>query len=141
MVVKFEYGGPIMKREVRQPKIRTYMDDFNITSSSITVCSWILCRLGKLIFLTQTVYDVLPSPENLYICGMSETPSCRLCTNKRTVKHIPSGDMTKYLCHWPRQWPHQSILAVLSLKRRRLISSNTANPPHKRVNRQLARSL
>ena len=41
-------------------------------------------------FLIQAVYDVLPSPSNLHIRGMVESPACPLC-QRGTLEHILSA--------------------------------------------------
>ncbi len=41
-------------------------------------------------FLTQGVYDVLPSPSNLCSWGKVETPVCLLSSKAGTLEHIMS---------------------------------------------------
>ena len=40
---------------------------------------------SRLKFLVQSVYDVLPSPANLFTWGKSGIPSCPLCAGKDTL--------------------------------------------------------
>ena len=40
---------------------------------------------SRLKFLVQSVYDVLPSPANLFTWGKSGIPSCPLCAGKGTL--------------------------------------------------------
>ncbi|KAL3991499.1 leucine-rich repeat-containing protein 16 [Sarotherodon galilaeus] len=39
-------------------------------------------------FLIRAVYDVLPSPSNLFTWGKVETPGCLLCQKRGTLEHI-----------------------------------------------------
>ena len=41
-------------------------------------------------FLIQAVYDVLPSPSNLFCWGKVESPACALCQKRGTLEHILS---------------------------------------------------
>lgn len=42
-------------------------------------------------FLVQAVYDVLPSPANLYLWGKSDVPACAFCPRPGTLEHILSS--------------------------------------------------
>ncbi|XP_030281784.1 uncharacterized protein LOC115586678 [Sparus aurata] len=42
-------------------------------------------------FLIQSVYDVLPSPSNLFCWGKIDTPACPLCQGRGTLEHILSS--------------------------------------------------
>ena len=58
---------------------------------------------SRLKFLVQSVYDVLPSPANLFTWRKSGIPSFLLCAGKGTLRHIMSacpmalGDRRYYL--------------------------------------------
>lgn len=41
-------------------------------------------------FLVQAVYDALPSSANLHVWGISETPSCPLCSGRGSLEHLLS---------------------------------------------------
>ena len=41
--------------------------------------------------LVRSVYDVLPSPANLFTCGQSGIPSCPFCAGRGTQRHIMSA--------------------------------------------------
>lgn len=60
---------------------------------------------SRIKFLVQSVYDVLPKPANLHIWGMSESPSCPLCSRKSTLKHILSA-CPKALGEGRYRWRH-----------------------------------
>ncbi|VDI68178.1 Hypothetical predicted protein [Mytilus galloprovincialis] len=46
----------------------------------------------RLSFLLRSVYDVLPSPSNLYTWGLIEDPTCTLCKDKpASLQHVLSA--------------------------------------------------
>lgn len=49
-----------------------------------------LCRMEpfRIQFLLRSVYDVLPSPTNLHICGLTENPKCPLCNKLGSLEHV-----------------------------------------------------
>ena len=59
MIVKsaeIECRGPMMKMGVRQPPIRSYMDDLTVTTTSVMGSRWILRSLEKLIAWARMKY-------------------------------------------------------------------------------------
>ncbi|KAL0183880.1 hypothetical protein M9458_019576, partial [Cirrhinus mrigala] len=42
-------------------------------------------------FLVQSVYDVLPSPANLHIWGLADTPECKLCQKRGKLESSRGG--------------------------------------------------
>ncbi|KAK0148843.1 hypothetical protein N1851_010754 [Merluccius polli] len=56
-------------------------------------------------FLIQAVYDVLPSPSNLYSWGLVESPACNLCLKRGTLEHILSC-CSKALGEGRYRWRH-----------------------------------
>ena len=105
---------------------------------------------SRLKFLVQSVYDVLPSPANLFTWGKSELPSCPLCAGKGTLRHIMSA-CPKALGDGRYRWRHDQVLRtvadtvhaairanITSLKRGRFTSSKLVNAPPRRVNSTLA---
>ena len=105
--------------------------------------SWLDIRhadVSRLKFQVQSVYDVLPSPVNLFSWGKDGMPSCPLCAGKCTLTHyecLPGhlamgvivGDTTRYLGRWPIQWTLQSARIAISWRRGRFTSSKPANAP------------
>ena len=68
---------------------------------------------SKIRFLIKSVYDVLPSPMNLHICGKRETPSCQLCARKGSLQHILSS-CPKALGDGRYRWGHDQALKVIA---------------------------
>ncbi len=65
-------------------------------------------------FLIQGVYDILPSPDNLFVWGKVETPSCPLYSKTGTLEHILSS------CSWAPgdgqyRWRHDQVLKAIAL--------------------------
>ena len=42
-------------------------------------------------FMLRSVYDLLPSPANLFRWGTVEDPSCQLCGKRGTLGHVLTG--------------------------------------------------
>ena len=64
-------------------------------------------------FLIQAVYDVLPSPSNLHIWGIAETPACPLCSKRGTLEHILSC-CTRALGDGRYRWRHDQVLKTIA---------------------------
>lgn len=64
-------------------------------------------------FLIQGVYDVLPSPSNLFRWGKVETPACPLCSKAGTLEHILSS-CSKALVEGRYQWRHDQVLKSIA---------------------------
>ncbi|XP_073696141.1 uncharacterized protein [Garra rufa] len=64
-------------------------------------------------FLIQAVYDVLPSPSNLFSWGMVETPACPLCQRRGTLEHILSC-CPKALGEGRYRWRHDQVLKAVA---------------------------
>ncbi|KAL0148307.1 hypothetical protein M9458_056369 [Cirrhinus mrigala] len=64
-------------------------------------------------FLVQSIYDVLPSPANLHIWGLADTPECKLCQKRGTLEHILSS-CSKALGEGRYHWCHDRVLKVLA---------------------------
>ena len=64
-------------------------------------------------FLIKSVYDVLPSPTNLYIWGKIETPNCQLCARKGSLQHILSS-CPKALGDGRYRWCHDQVLKLIA---------------------------
>ena len=94
-------------------------------------------RCLSLKFLVRPVYDVLPSPANLFTWEESGIPSCPLCAEKSTLRHIMSvcpcilGDERYRWRHelLPIQWTRQSVRATSGRRRSRFTSSKPTNVP------------
>ncbi|KAJ8002289.1 hypothetical protein DPEC_G00178340 [Dallia pectoralis] len=64
-------------------------------------------------FLIQAVYDVLPSPSNLFSWGLVESPACILCLKRGTLEHILSC-CSKALGEGRYRWRHDQVLKVIA---------------------------
>ncbi|KAI2661122.1 Spore protein YkvP [Labeo rohita] len=64
-------------------------------------------------FLIQGVYDILPSPSNLYTWGRVETPACPLCSKPGTLEHILSS-CSKALGEGRYWWRHDQVLKSIA---------------------------
>ncbi|XP_061747756.1 uncharacterized protein LOC133545995, partial [Nerophis ophidion] len=64
-------------------------------------------------FLIQAVYDVLPSPSNLFTWGKVETPGCPLCQRRGTLEHILSCCPIA-LGEGRYRWRHDQVLKAIA---------------------------
>ncbi|KAJ8014697.1 hypothetical protein DPEC_G00018340 [Dallia pectoralis] len=64
-------------------------------------------------FLIQAVYDVLPSPSNLFSWGLVESPACILCLKRGTLEHIISC-CSKALGEGRYRWRHDQVLKAIA---------------------------
>lgn len=64
-------------------------------------------------FLIQSVYDVLPSPSNLFCWGKVETPACPLCQGRGSLEHILSS-CPKALGDGRYRWRHDRVLKAVA---------------------------
>ena len=67
----------------------------------------------RLKFLVQSVYDVLPSPANLFTWGKSRIPLYPLCAGKGTLRHIMSS-CPRALGDGRYCWRHDQVLRTLA---------------------------
>ena len=68
---------------------------------------------SRLKFLVQSVYDVLPSPANLFTWGKSEIPSCPLCARKGTLRYIIRA-CPRALVDGKYCWRHDQVLRTVA---------------------------
>ncbi|KAI4881117.1 hypothetical protein NFI96_003824 [Prochilodus magdalenae] len=64
-------------------------------------------------FLVQSVYDVLPSPANLFTWGLVDSPACQLCQKRGTLEHILSC-CSKALGDGRYRWRHDQVLQAVA---------------------------
>lgn len=67
----------------------------------------------RISFLIRAVYDVLPSPANLFTWGKVETPNCQLCSARGTLEHILSC-CPKALGQGRYTWRHNQVLKPIA---------------------------
>ena len=66
----------------------------------------------KLSFLIKAVYDVLPTPVNLYAWGLTTSYQCSACGKTASLKHIRTG------CEYTLRsytWRHNEVLGIFSV--------------------------
>ena len=68
------------------------------------------CRIK---FLLASVYEVLPTPSNLCLWKLTETPNCKLCDKPANLFHILSHCPTA-LTDGRYTWRHNKVLTVLA---------------------------
>ena len=76
-------------------------------------------------FLIVSVYDVLPSPSNLFCWGKVDAPSCPLCLRRGTLEHILSC-CSKALREGRYTWRHDQVLKAIA---ETIFTSITQNKP------------
>ena len=76
-------------------------------------------------FLIASVYDVLPSPSNLFCWGKVDAPSCPLCLRRGTLEHIHSC-CSKALGEGRYTWGHDQVLKAIA---ETIFTSITQNKP------------
>ncbi|XP_061902037.1 uncharacterized protein LOC133649222 [Entelurus aequoreus] len=64
-------------------------------------------------FLVQSVYDVLPSPANLFTWGLIDAPVCQLCQKRGSLEHILSC-CSKALGDGRYRWRHDQVLRAIA---------------------------
>ncbi|KAI4885725.1 hypothetical protein NFI96_026178, partial [Prochilodus magdalenae] len=64
-------------------------------------------------FLVLSVYDVLPSPANLFTWGLVDSPACQLCQKRGTLEHILSC-CSKALGEGRYCWRHNQVLRAVA---------------------------
>ncbi|XP_045174487.2 uncharacterized protein LOC123535800 [Mercenaria mercenaria] len=67
----------------------------------------------QLSFLLRSVYDMLPTPTNLYQWKLTEDQTCPLCEKKGSLRHILSGCPTA-LSQGRYRWRHDKVLGELA---------------------------
>ncbi|XP_073731592.1 uncharacterized protein [Misgurnus anguillicaudatus] len=82
-------------------------------------------------FLVKSVYDVLPSPSNLFRWGLSDTPLCSLCKRGGSLEHILSC-CPKALGDGRYRWRHDQVLKAIA----EVISTGIIDSRHQRPIRQ-----
>ena len=68
------------------------------------------CRIK---FLLKSIYEVLPTPSNLCLWKLSETPNCKLCEKPANLFHILSY-CPKALTDGRYTWRHNRVLEVIA---------------------------
>lgn len=64
-------------------------------------------------FLLSSVYDVLPTPSNLHIWGLAESPGCTLCGKPANLEHVLSSCRSN-LADGKFRWRHDQVLTKLA---------------------------
>lgn len=80
-------------------------------------------------FLVQLVYDVLPSPANLFIWGLVDSPACQLCQVRGSLEHVLSCCL-KALGDGRYRWRHDQVLRGNSKEHLHWHQYQQATKPH-----------
>ncbi|XP_054628013.1 uncharacterized protein LOC129179159 [Dunckerocampus dactyliophorus] len=80
-------------------------------------------RIG---FMVRAVYDVLPSPANLHLWGMSDSPACALCSRKGSLEHILSS-CSKALGEGRYRWRHDQVLKTVAESISKAVAKNISH--------------
>ncbi len=64
-------------------------------------------------FLMCSVNDFQPTPSNLHIWGMTESPSCTLCGKQANLEHVLSAFQSS-LADGKFRWRHDKTLSQLA---------------------------
>ena len=82
-------------------------------------------------FLVQSTYNVLPSPVNLYLWKLADSPICQLCQGNGTLEHILSS-CPRALGEGRYRWRHDQVLKAVakSVSEALLKSKNQRTPQH-----------
>ena len=82
-------------------------------------------------FLIKSVYNVLPSPANLHLWKLEESPDCHLCHGVGTLEHILSS-CPKALGEGRYRWRHDQVLkAIARVVSEEMLKKNKSPPPSK----------
>ena len=82
-------------------------------------------------FLTKSVYNVLPSPANLHLWNLGESPDCQLCHGVGTLEHVLSS-CPKALGEGRYRWRHDQVLkAIARIVGEEIQRKNKSTPPSK----------
>ena len=82
-------------------------------------------------FLIKSVYNVLPSPANLHLWNLGESPDCQLCHGIGTLEHVLSS-CPKALGEGRYRWRHDQVLkAIARIVCENMQRKNKSTPPSK----------
>ena len=76
----------------------------------------------RLSFLVRPVHDLLPSPANLCLWGLTTDPSCKLCDRPGTLEHSLSScsaPLTKGRFRWRHDNVPREVADWLSVERKK----------------------
>ncbi|XP_060590709.1 uncharacterized protein LOC132745755 [Ruditapes philippinarum] len=88
----------------------------------------------RLSFLLRSIYDMLPSPTNLYQWKLIDDPACPLCGSPGSLKHVLSSCPTA-LSQGRYRWRHDQVLSevahVLETERKKERPRPNQKPLHR----------
>ena len=88
---------------------------------------------SRIKFLIRSVYDVLPSPSNLHLWNLSDTPACQLCKGVGTLEHILSS-CPSALGDGRYRWRHDQVLRVVAdVVSEAIKKSKNLKPPQQQI--------
>ena len=96
---------------VAQPKQGAWTRCENIKDRTITWNDIKQMEPKQLGFLIKAVYDVLPTPVNLKLQGLSTSKLCKACRKIGNLKHILTGCQHSLRSY---TWRHNEILGIIA---------------------------
>lgn len=87
---------------------------------------------NRMSFLLKSLYDVLPSPTNLVVWGLSEDPACKLCNKPANLEHVLSS-CSQSLANGRYRWRHDKVLTEIAECLEIEIKSKRRNKGTKRI--------
>ena len=67
----------------------------------------------RISFIVRAAYDVLPSPSNLHVWGLGDSPECALCSRRGSLEHILSSCPIA-LGEGRYRWRHDQVLKTVA---------------------------
>lgn len=80
-------------------------------------------------FFVQLVYHVLPSPANLFIWGLVDSPACQLCQVRSSLEHVLRC-CSKALGDGRYRWRHDQVLRAIAKNNLHWHQYQQATKPH-----------
>ena len=77
-------------------------------------------------FVVRAAYDVLPSPGNLHLWGLGDSPACALCSRKGSLEHILSS-CSKVLGDGRYTWRHDQVLRTVAEAISKAVAKNSSS--------------
>jgi ribA/ribD-fused uncharacterized protein len=104
------------KRVVRAASMKKQGSWLNWESIQAKRTSWkdlMAMEPLQISFRLRSIYDLLPSPSNLCLWNLTDSPNCKLCDKPANLKHILSSCKTS-LTGGRYKWRHDKVLYVIA---------------------------
>ena len=100
-----------LAKAVAQPKHGAWTRWDNTKDRIITWSDIKQIQTKQLGFLVKAVYDILPTPVNLKLCGLSTSNLCKACGKIANLKYVLTG------CQYSLNgytWSHNGIFGIIA---------------------------